>query len=118
MSKPTVIIDGTDYTEFVEELKPTINGLNADGSGRDVQTGRMTRTKIADKWKVEIKLLRIWEDTMEGLKRSLQKPSYMATAGIASGEFYTDTIPLGSVRYDKTKKRTYYDGISFSMTEM
>lgn len=118
MSEFAVIIDGIDYTEQLEELKLTINGLNADGSGRDVQTGRMTRTKIADKWKVEIKLLRIWEDTMEKLKESLQKTSYMATAGIASGEFYTDTIPLGSARRDKFTKRVYYDGVSFSMTEM
>lgn len=118
MPKLTVIIDGTDYAEHVEELKLTVNGLNADGSGRDVQTGRMVRTKIGDKWKAEIKLLRIWEDTMSALKTSLQKASYMATVGEASGEFYTDTIPLGSVRYDKSQKRNYYDGVSFSMIEM
>lgn len=118
MAQPHVIIDGYDWTEKVEELKPTINGLNAEGSGRDVQTGLMTRTKITEKWKVEIKMLRLTELEVNRLKSSLQKVSYSATAGPASGWFYTDTIPLGSQRYDKDTGQSYFDGIAFSITEM
>lgn len=118
MSKPAVVIGGVDYTEYVEELSLTINGLNADGSGRDVQTGLMKRVKIADKWKAEVKLLRISEDVMSTLKATLKETSYSATVGEASGTFYTDAIPFGSARWDKSANKTYYDGVAFTMTEM
>ena len=117
MSQLTVIIDGNDYTDYVEELNLSINGLNADGSGRDVQTGKMLRVKIADKWKVEVKMLRLPASVMLSLRNALKKTTYQATAGDASGEFYTDTIPLGSSRWDKDNGR-YYDGVAFSMTEV
>ena len=106
MSQLTVIIGGVDYTRYVEELSLSINGLNADGSGRDVQTGLMKRVKIADKWKAEIKLLRISEDVMNALKATLKETSYSATAGEASGTFYTDTIPFGSARWNKDDGKT------------
>lgn len=118
MSKPTVIIAGIDFTPHVEELKISINGLNADGSGRDVQSGLMKRVKIADKWKVEVSMLRIDEDVMSSLEGVLTQESYRATAGRASGEFYTDTIPFGSARWNKDDGKTYYDGVAFTMTEM
>lgn len=117
-----VIIDDRDYTQYIEELKPSINGLNADGSGRDVQTGRMVRTKIADKWKIEVKLLRIYDDVMYNLTEALKKVSYPVTiqnpgGADITGKFYTDTIPLGSQRWDKNRRECYYDGVAFSMTE-
>lgn len=118
MSKPAVIIGGVDYTSYVEELKLTVNGLNADGSGRDIQTGLMSRVKITDKWKVEVKLLPIDEDVMNTLKETLKKTSYSATTGEASGTFYTDSIPFGSARWNKRQNKTYYEGVAFSMTEM
>ena len=118
MAKPLVIIGGVDITRYVEELKISINGLNADGSGRDVQTGLMKRVKVADKWKAEISLLRIDEDVMSRLKGVLRQESYEATAGAASGTFYTDTIPFGSARWNKDDGKTYYDGVAFTMTEM
>ena len=118
MSKPMVIIGGIDFTRHVEELKISINGLNADGSGRDVQDGTMKRVKIADKWQVEVKMLRIDEDVMNRLATVLDLKSYEATAGVASGEFYTDTIPFGSARWNKDDGKTYYDGVAFSMTQM
>ena len=118
MAKPAVIIDGADITRYVEELKISVNGLNADGSGRDVQTGLMKRVKIADKWKAEISLLRIPEEVMDALKESLKKTSYQATAGVASGEFYTDTIPFGAARWNKDDGKTYYDGVAFAITEV
>lgn len=118
MSKIAVIIEGIDITKYVEELNPSINGLNADGSGRDVQTGLMKITKIADKWKFEVKLLRIYEDAWAPIRAALRKVPYAATVGEAQGNFYTDTLPFGSARWDKFANKTYYDGIAFSMTEM
>lgn len=118
MSKPTVIIDGVDYTEHVEELNRTLNGLNADGSGRDAQTGLMKRVKIADKWKIEIKMLRIGEDIMNTLQTALLKTEYVATVCGVTANFYTDTIPFGAARWSKSENKTYYDGVAFSMTQM
>lgn len=120
--KLRVIIDGADYAQYIEELKPSINGLNADSSGRDIQTGLMVRTKIADKWKVEVKMLRIYDDMMENLRKALQKASYLAFiqwpgASDISGKFYTDTIPFGSQRWDNDRQQCYYDGVAFSMIE-
>lgn len=118
MAKPLVIIGNIDITDYVEELKLTSNGLNADGSGRDVQDGTMKRVKIASKWQAEVKMLRISEDIMNRLALVLGLKSYEATAGVASGTFYTDTIPFGSVRWNKDDGKTYYDGVAFTMTEM
>lgn len=121
--KLQVIIGGTDYAEHIQELKPSINGLNADGSGRDVQTGLMVRTKIADKWKIEVTMLPIYDDVMESLRHALQEPSYPVsiqrpgTSNI-SGTFYTDTIPFGSQRWIPDEQKCRYDGVAFSMTEM
>lgn len=120
--KLRVMIDGIDYAQYIEELKPSINGLNADGSGRDVQTGLMVRTKIADKWKFEVKMLRIYDVLKDELQKALLKTSYSVTIqwpGVPNftGTFYTDTIPLGSQRWDDNRQECYYDGIAFSMTE-
>ena len=49
MAKPTLIINGHDYTEDVASMEPTYNALDAEGSGRDVQTGQMFRTVVAKK---------------------------------------------------------------------
>lgn len=121
--KLRVVIDGVDYAKHIQELKPSINGLNADGSGRDVQTGLMIITPIANKWKFEVTMLRIYDGVRESLQKALLKKPYSVTIqwpGVPniSGEFYTDTIPLGSQRWDDDKQECYYDGMAFSMTEM
>ena len=46
MPIPVLIIGGIDYAEKCLELKPSINDLDADGSGRDTQTAEMFRTII------------------------------------------------------------------------
>lgn len=121
--KLKVMIGGVDYAQHIQELKPSINGLNADGSGRDVQTGLMVRTKIADKWKIEVTMLPIYDGVMESLRRTLQNASYSVVIerpGFSniSGAFYTDTIPFGSQRWIDDERKCRYDGVAFSMTEM
>ena len=123
MSKPVLIINGKDYAPFLSELKPAGNGLNADGSGRDTQTGDMVRTKIADKLTLDVSLNRIYEDDQQPLNAALKAPFYQATVldpdtnTLVTKTFYTDTRPFGSQRYDKGRDKTYYDGMAFKMTE-
>lgn len=116
-------IGTVDYTRYVLELTPSGNGLNADGSGRDTQTGEMLRTKIADKLKVEVRMDRLYEDVHRPLMAALKETYYQATIldpdtnAPVTKTFYTDTRPFGSQRYDRNRGKTYYDGVSFSMTE-
>lgn len=123
MPVPALIIGGVDYAEKCLELKPSNNGLNAEGSGRDVQTGVMFRTKIADKLKFDVSMDRLYEAETATLSRALKQPFYEATVlnpetgERVTKEFYTDTVPFGVQRYDKNGRQTYYDGVTFSMTE-
>lgn len=123
MAKPILKIGTTDYTDHILEITPSGNGLNADGSGRDTQTGEMLRTKIADKLKIEVKMDRLYEDVHQMLVSALKETYYQATVldpdtnTQVTKTFYTDTRPFGSQRYDKDRQKTYYDGVSFSMTE-
>ena len=123
MAQPVLIINGHDYAGSVEELNISRNDLDADGSGRDVQTGLMYRTRIASKLKAEVKMLRLSQAEMQQLHTDLSPTYYSATVvDPATGAqvtktFYTSTVPFGAQRYDRETGAPYYDGMSFSMTE-
>ncbi len=123
MAQITLQIDGYDYSEYTEEISPTCNGLNADGSGRDVQTGEMFRTKITDKLKWEVKMLRLPESVHLRLAASLKKTYYNAilhdpdNGTLTERTYYTDTRPYGVQRFNKKTKQIYYEGMTFTMTE-
>ena len=123
MAQPVLIINGHDYAAFVEELNISRNDLDADGSGRDVQTGLMYRTRIATKLKAEVKLLRLPESIHKRLLADIAPVFYSAsvidpnTGARTTRTFYTSTVPFGAQRYDKETGKPYYDGMSFSMTE-
>ncbi|MBQ8110412.1 MAG: hypothetical protein IJ124_09670 [Clostridia bacterium] len=123
MAKPVLIINGHDYAAYVLELNISRNDLDADGSGRDVQTGLMHRTRIATKLKAEVKLRRLGEDIHRQLLADISPVFYTATVidpntgAAASRTFYTSTVPFGAQRYDRETGRPYYDGMAFSMTE-
>lgn len=123
MAVPCLIIDGVDYAELTLELRPSGNGLNADGSGRDVQTGEMRRTKIADKLKWEVKMDDLDETAMKSLGLALKRTFYQATMlNPDTGQreertYYTDTRPFGSQAYRPGEGKTYYAGVAFTMTE-
>lgn len=121
--KPTLVIDGNDFTEYVAEIKPENNDLDADGSGRDIHTGLMFRTKITDKDKLEVTMLRLWEDTMKTLRKAL-KPAFVNVTFLdsetntqATKTMYCSSISQGIQVYDKSRKKTYYEGASFQLTE-
>ena len=123
MARPVLIINGHDYARYVEELNPSRNDLDADGSGRDVQTGLMHRTRIAVKQKWEVKLLRLSEVLHRQLLNDLSPVFYQATVldpvtgQPATRTFYTSSVPFGAQRYDRSTGAPVYDGMSFSMTE-
>ena len=121
--KPVLIINNHDYAKYVEELSPSRNDLDADGSGRDVQTGLMYRTRVASKLKVDVKLLRLQQSLMQQLLSDISDTYYSATlldpttGAQTTRTFYTATVPFGAQRYNKETGAPYYDGVSFSMTE-
>lgn len=123
MARPILRINGHDYTEYVEEMTPSSNDLDADGSGRDIQTGEMFRTKITDKQKWTVKMLRLPEDVHTRLASDLREQYYSATVldpetnSQQTKTFYTSSRPFGVQRYNKRKNTTYYDGMQFNMTE-
>lgn len=123
MAKPVLIINGHDYAQYVEELTPSRNDLDADGSGRDVQTGLMYRTRIAVKQKWDAKMLPLSETIHKQLLSDISGVYYNvtvldpATGTTASKTVYTSSVPFGAQRYDKETQKPYYDGMTFSMTE-
>ena len=106
MAKPVLIINSHDYAPYVESLEVSQNDLDAEGSGRDVQTGLMYRTRVATKLKVEVKLLRLQQATMQQLIGDISGVYYQATVlNPATGaqvtkSFYTATRPFGAQRYN------------------
>ena len=123
MARPVLIINGHDYAAYVEELRPSRNDLDADGSGRDVQTGLMYRTRIAVKQKWDVKLLRLTEAVHRQLLADISGAFYNATVldpvtGQQSTKtFYTSSVLFGAQRFDRNSGAPVYDGMSFSMTE-
>ena len=123
MAKPVLIINGHDYAKYVEELTPSGNDLDAEGSGRDVQTGLMYRTRIGSKMKVDVKLLPIQQAVHKQLLGDISGVYYSATVvdpstgAQAQKSFYTSTVPFGAQRYNKETGAPYYSGMTFSMTE-
>ena len=123
MAQPVLIINGHDYAPLVEELNITNNDLDAEGSGRDVQTGLMYRTRIATKMKAEVRLLRLQQPQLQQLMADIAGTFYSATVvNPATGaqvtkNFYTSERPFGAQRYSRETGAPYYDGVAFSMIE-
>ena len=123
MAKPVLIINGHDYAAYVETLEMSRNDIDADGSGRDVQTGEMFRTRIASKLKAEVKLVRLPEAIHRQLLADISGVYYSAkvldpaTGAQSTRTFYTATVPFGAQRYDKESGAPYYSGMNFSMIE-
>lgn len=123
MARPILIINNHEYAFYVEELNISRNDLDADGSGRDIQTGEMFRTRIGSKMKVDVKMLPLSETIHKRLLTDIGEAFYRASVlNPATGvqetrTFYTSQVPYGAQRYDRRTGTTYYVGMSFSMTE-
>jgi len=123
MAKPVLIINNHDYAPLVEELNLTNNDLDAEGSGRDVQTGLMYRTRIAAKLKAEVRMLRLQQPQLQRLMADIAGTFYSATVvdpttgAQVTKSFYTSERPFGAQRLNRETGEPYYDGVTFSMIE-
>lgn len=123
MSVPCCIINGNDYTKYVEELAPVDNDLDADGSGRNILDGKMYRTRIATKEKWGVKMLRLDEYIMSRLLKDLKaKGDYVNLTMLdaeenrrLTKEYYYSTVNKGVQLY--RGGITVYDGVNFNITE-
>lgn len=123
MARPTLTINGHDYAQYVEKLSISRNDLDADGSGRDVQTGEMFRTRIASKMKIEVSMLRLPQSVHRQLLADISPVFYSATVidpetgSATTRSFYSSTVPFGAQRYNREMGAPEYIGMTFSMTE-
>ena len=121
--RPVLIINNHDYAPLVEELNLTNNDLDAEGSGRDVQTGLMYRTRIAAKLKAEVRMLRLQQPQLQQLMADIAGTFYTATVvdpttgAQVTKSFYTSERPFGAQRLNRETGEPYYDGVTFSMIE-
>lgn len=119
--QPVFIINGHDYTEYIEELKPSLNDLDADGSGRNLLTGLMYRKRIATKNKWSVSFLRLGESLMQQLLSDMDSQFVKVTMLDAKANrpiqrtYYTSTINQGVQRY--IGGETVYDGVAYDLTE-
>ena len=74
--RPTLIINRHDYSALAEEINPTWNDLDADGSGRDIHSGLMYRNKITSKLQLTVTMLDMYEDDVRRLSQDLE-PQYV-----------------------------------------
>ena len=123
MAKPVLIINGHDYAPYVSALEISRNDLDAEGSGRDVQTGLMYRTRIATKLKCEVQMLALQQTVHKRLLADLSPVFFNATVidpdtgQQATKTFYTSTVPFGAQRYNRETGAPYYSGMTFAITE-
>lgn len=123
MSRPILILGDTDFTEEVFTIAPSNNDLDADGSGRDIHSGEMYRTKVADKDALEIGMMRMSAARAVLLSQKLDG-DFLSVTYLKPGTntqttktMYCSSIKYGQQVYDKSRGDTFYVGVSFQLTE-
>lgn len=124
MAAPKLIINSVDFTDYVAEINPTLNDLDAEGAGRDITEGTMHRTLIAKKYKLEVSFLRLGGAVMRSLHQCTEADMFSVTFLDPTTDsdvtklFYKASIPFGAQGYNKTKDEVYYEGTTLSLTEV
>lgn len=119
--QPKFVVNNHDYTEYIQEIKPSYNDLDADGSGRNLLNGLMYRKKIATKYKCSVSFLRLSEEMMSRLMQDMSTEYVTITLLDAkqnrdiSRTYYCATLNAGVQRY--IGGQTVYDGVAFDITE-
>jgi hypothetical protein len=122
--------DYHDIIEFVSEIGIVHNDIDGDDAGRNKKgNARMKRDFLENKHSMEVKLISHVPQSFAFTIRQLvyttkSKVSYFAyyqnpcSNGKYEMEYYTSTINFGAQRYDRQRKKCFYDGINFNMIEM
>ena len=123
MAQPKLKIGSVDFTARVATLGLSNNDLDADGSGRDISDGEMHRTKITDKDKLEVAMMRLWEGDMIELQAAL-RPAFVSVQYlnprsnlIETKTMYCSALKHGLQIFNRSKGMTYYEGATFELTE-
>ena len=123
MALPIFLINGHDYTDLIaaDGLKPSRNDLDKDGSGRCLLSGLMYRSRIATKLKNSVSFNRMTAAQLQQLENDMSGEYITVTLLEAktnqhsTRSYYTSTINEGVQR--ACDGVTYYDGVSFDITE-
>lgn len=123
--KPVFQVNGHDYTQYLSEegLKPSLNDIDADGSGRNLLDALMYRNRMATKYKWTVSFLRLTETVQAQLLTDMYATQNYVTVKMldpktnqyASKSYYCSTISPGVQRY--IGGQTVYDGTTFNLTE-
>lgn len=123
--RPIFKIGDHDYTHYIasDGLQGTRNDIDADGSGRNILDGTMYRSRICSKDKWTVSMLRMPEVVAQQLAKDLDA-TYTAvtlldprTNRYLTKTYYCSSVTYGVQRYDKTEGMTYYEGMTFNLTE-
>lgn len=123
--KPIFKIGEHDYTQYVKEdgLAPVRNDLDSDGSGRNILDGLMYRTRITSKDKWTVSMLRLPEVVAKQLAKDLDATYVDVTMldpksnRYLTKSYYCSTVTYGTQRYNCNNGLTYYEGMTFNLTE-
>ena len=121
--RPILKIGNQDFTELVASLAPSNNDLDADGAGRDISDGELHRKKVADKDKLQVGMLRLWEEDMVRLHNALN-PAFVQVTYLRPGTntqvtktMYCSSLTNGLQMFKPSKNKTYYEGATFELVE-
>lgn len=119
--------DATEYLDiasWIQELNVVHNDVEADGAGRDPNTGEMLRKRIAEKHTLNVKLNRISATQANQLYMRVEDKSYFfiryhhpCKNGYYVKKFYCSSVNWGAQRYNRQTGRIFYDGVSFSVIQ-
>ena len=114
-----------DYTQYVEELNIVHNDVDAEGSGREVKTGAMQRTRVAQKHTLTVQLLRVRQSVARAIFHDLEANTWLGVTyqspcrdRLDTKNFYCSSVNFGAQRYDRFRDATVYDGMNFKLVEV
>ena len=114
-----------DYTEIVTKLNIVHETLDAEGSGRDVNTGLMQRTIVAEKHTLNVEVWTVDQTTAFYLNKYMSwRPSFSVkfelpcSNDLVTRTFYCSSINFGAQRWDRANNKIVYEGMNFKLVEV
>lgn len=127
MPAPCLVINGHDYSAYIKEIKPSLEDVDADGTGRDILTGRMYRSRIGSFNKWTISMLRLTPTLLRQLETDMSAEFFSATLLESETDSHVSRVYYRGASFNKGVQRyirsgtregyTVYDGVTFSLIE-